>query len=152
MTQPKIRPDWAERLREERLAHGWTQEDVVRAMRALAERPLPEDLLTTYKRYERGKHFPIAYAALLAAVFGTDTKALFGDRRPAQPVVVATAVASGGCVRCEGNRGGSLTSWGRGQLAAGAVGVAALVCVGLAVVRLSRRGCRSTALPLRRRR
>ena len=58
----------------------------MRAMRALAGRPLPEDLLTTYKRYERGRHFPATYASLLAAVFGTDTELLFGSRDPTRQV------------------------------------------------------------------
>lgn len=62
----------------------------MRAMRALAERPLPEDLLTTYKRYERGKNFPTTYATLLAAVFSTDTESLFGNRSRAPQVVRST--------------------------------------------------------------
>ena len=90
MNQPRIRPEWADRLRQERGARDWTQEDVVRAMRALAEHPLPEDLLTTYKRYERGKHYPTTYASLLAAVFGTDTTSLFGRRRPARQAPAST--------------------------------------------------------------
>ena len=61
----------------------------MRAMRALFERPLPEDLLTTYKRYERGKHFSTTYASLLAAVFGTDTESLLGRRRPERRVFAA---------------------------------------------------------------
>lgn len=78
------RPEWATRLRQERKVRHWTQEDVVRAMRAVADRPLPEDLLTSYKRYERGRHFPTTYTTLLAVVFGTDVASLFGCHRPTQ--------------------------------------------------------------------
>lgn len=56
-------------------------------MRSTAHGPLPEDLLTTYKRYERGRHFPTHYAPLLAAVFGTDADSLFGSRHPTRPPV-----------------------------------------------------------------
>ena len=72
------------------MARGWTQDDMVRAMRAVAGRQLPDDLLTTYKRYERGRHFPATYMSLLAAVFGTDTESLFGNQRPARQVIVST--------------------------------------------------------------
>lgn len=74
------RPEWAVRLRRAREERNWTQESVVRAMRTVADGPLPEDLLTTYKRYERGRHFPTTYAPLLAAVYGTDVDSLFGPR------------------------------------------------------------------------
>ena len=80
MVRPDDRPEWAVRLRRAREDRKWTQEDVVRAMRTVADGPLPEDLLTTYKRYERGKHFPTTYAPLLAAVYRTDVDALFGRR------------------------------------------------------------------------
>lgn len=80
MVRPGDRPEWAVRLRRAREERNWTQEDVVRAMRSVAGGPLPEDLLTTYKRYERGKHFPTTYAPLLAAVYGTRVDALFGRR------------------------------------------------------------------------
>lgn len=66
-------------------ARGWTQEDVVRAMRTAARRPLPDDLLTTYERYQRGRHFPAVYAPLLAEVYGTSVESLFGGRSGRSP-------------------------------------------------------------------
>lgn len=83
------RPEWADRLRRERTARNWSQEHVVRAMRTIADRPLPEDLLNSYKRYERGKHFPVSYTLLLAAVFDTDTDTLFGSRPTRPPIAPA---------------------------------------------------------------
>jgi transcriptional regulator with XRE-family HTH domain len=82
MSTTDSRPEWAERLRREREERGWTQEDVVHAMRNFADGPLPDDLLNSYKRYERGKHFPSSYTSLLAAVFGTVSESLFGSQRP----------------------------------------------------------------------
>jgi len=57
------RPEWADRLRREREARNWTQEDVVRAMRTAADRPLPEDLLTTYKRYAAARAHSVEAAS-----------------------------------------------------------------------------------------
>lgn len=76
------RPEWAERLRREREGRGWSQQDVVRAMRNYSDSPLPDDLLNSYKKWERGKHFPHSYTTLLAAVFGTVVESLFGSNRP----------------------------------------------------------------------
>lgn len=94
MNRPGGRPEWAIRLRQEREARDWTQEGVIRRMRSTADHPLPEDLLTTYKRYERGKHFPMSYAPLLATVFGMDVDTLFGSRRAVRPTITSATERS----------------------------------------------------------
>ncbi|UKD53658.1 XRE family transcriptional regulator [Amycolatopsis sp. FU40] len=75
------RPEWAERLLRERKTRGWSQADVVRAMRTFSEKPLPQGLLDQYKRWERGKHLPTnpEHRAILAAVYGTVSDSLFSD-------------------------------------------------------------------------
>ncbi len=83
------RPSWAQRLRRERDARGWSQRDTVRAMRAHADRPLPgEDaLLRTWKRWEAGRHVPDGfYQALIAKTLGTVTGALFPPERRVDPL------------------------------------------------------------------
>lgn len=77
------RPEWAERLLRERKTRGWSQADVVRAMRTFSDKPLPEGLLDQYKRWERGKHMPTnpEHRALLATVYGTVSDSLFSDGR-----------------------------------------------------------------------
>jgi transcriptional regulator with XRE-family HTH domain len=76
------RPEWAQRLRRERLARRWSQADAVRAMRTFSAAPLPDDLLGMWKRWERGRNKPDEfYRPLIAAVFGTVAEALFGERR-----------------------------------------------------------------------
>ena len=77
------RPDWAERMRRERTARGWSQSDAVHAMRTFSNVPLPEGLLDQWKRWERGRNKPDEfYRPLVAAVFGTVIESLFGSPRP----------------------------------------------------------------------
>ncbi|MFD0596173.1 XRE family transcriptional regulator [Catellatospora coxensis] len=74
------RPAWARRIRAERLAHGWSQNDAVRALQAHADKPLPESgsLLRNWKRWEAGDAEPDDfYKALVAKMFGTVTAAFF---------------------------------------------------------------------------
>jgi tetratricopeptide (TPR) repeat protein len=75
------RPAWAQRLKRERLARGWSQADAVRAMRTFSPKPLSNDLLDQWKRWERGRHKPTEHEHLIAAMFGTVTESLFGERR-----------------------------------------------------------------------
>lgn len=77
------RPEWAERLLRERKTRGWSQADVVRAMRTFSKKPLPDNMLDQYKRWERGRHKPThpEHRALLAAAYGTVSDSLFGDGR-----------------------------------------------------------------------
>lgn len=76
------RPEWAERLLRERTTRSWTQMDVIRAMRTYSDEFIPDSMLDQYKRWERGKHMPTdpRHRALLAAVFGTVSDSLFGER------------------------------------------------------------------------
>ena len=80
------RPAWAERLRTERLARGWSQADMVAAMRTFSKPPLPSSLLDQWKRWERGKIKPDEfYRPLIAATLGTVVDSLFGEPRPVRP-------------------------------------------------------------------
>lgn len=75
-------PEWADRLRRERQARGWTQADVVAALRTFADVPLPEGLLDQWKRWERGRNKPDEfYRPLIAATFGTVVESIFGQTR-----------------------------------------------------------------------
>jgi hypothetical protein len=74
------RPRWAQRLTAERTARGWSQADVVRAIRAHSQRALPDDksLLRNWKRWESGETIPDAtYQALIAAAYGTVAAAIW---------------------------------------------------------------------------
>lgn len=79
------RPAWARRMASERKARDWIQADAVRAMRAHAQRDgkeLPSDasLLREWKRWESGEVQPAKfYQPLIAAAFGTVTRALFPE-------------------------------------------------------------------------
>lgn len=79
------KPAWARRLINEREARDWTQADAVRALRAHAQRDqqaLPTDasLLREWKRWESGEVQPAKfYQPLIAAAFGTATRALFPE-------------------------------------------------------------------------
>jgi hypothetical protein len=75
------RPVWARRMRQERLARGWSQHDAVRALRAHAagtSLTSDENLLRNWKRWEAGRSKPGAFhQPLIARTFGTVTAALF---------------------------------------------------------------------------
>ena len=74
------RPAWATRIRDERVARGWSQPEAVRALRAHARRPLPgsASLLRNWKRWEAGDVAPDDfYKPLIAKMFGTVTSAFF---------------------------------------------------------------------------
>lgn len=74
------RPAWARRLRAEREARGWTQQDAVAALRAHAQGELAGDasLLRTWKSWEAGDHVPSGlYRPIIAGTFGTVTAAFF---------------------------------------------------------------------------
>src|SRR3954471_14458975 len=77
---PGGRPPWAERMRSERAARGWSQSDAVRALQAHAHMPLPApgSLLRNWKRWESGETEPDDfYKPLIAKTFGTVTAAFF---------------------------------------------------------------------------
>ncbi len=75
-------PAWADRLRRERQARGWSQADVVTAMRTFSEAPLPDGLKDQWKRWERGRNKPDEfYRPLIAATLGTVVESIFGENR-----------------------------------------------------------------------
>lgn len=84
LTRDDDRPAWAQRIRAERTAHGWSQADAVRALQANADVTLPEQssLVRNWKRWEAGDTEPDDfYKALIAKTFGTVTAAFFPRRR-----------------------------------------------------------------------
>jgi transcriptional regulator with XRE-family HTH domain len=77
------RPEWAQRLRRERLARRWSQADAVHAMRTFSAVPLPEGLLDQWKRWERGRNRPDEfYRPIIAAALGTVVESIFPSQRP----------------------------------------------------------------------
>jgi tetratricopeptide (TPR) repeat protein len=76
------RPLWAQRIKRERTARGWTQLDAVRAMQIHSEKPLGrESLLRNWKRWEAGEVEPDEFhKPLIAETFGTVTAAFFPRR------------------------------------------------------------------------
>jgi transcriptional regulator with XRE-family HTH domain len=75
------RKPWAQRIRTEREARGWSQQQAVDALRMTSSRVLPEDpsLLRTWKGWERGDHLPgVQYQKEIAATFGTVSATIFG--------------------------------------------------------------------------
>jgi hypothetical protein len=90
------RPAWARRMANERTARGWSQADVIRAMRAHSPKELPStpSLLRQYKRWEAGEVQPKEfYQPIIAATFGTVTHAIFpvAPRREKDADVLAIA-------------------------------------------------------------
>ncbi len=82
MTDELERPPWADRLRTERIARGWSQGDAVAAMRTFSDVPLPDGLLDQWKRWERGRNKPDEfYRPIIAATIGTVVESIFGDHR-----------------------------------------------------------------------
>lgn len=74
------RPSWAQRIVAEREARGWSQGDAIKALRAHATKPLPDDasMIRQWKRWESGETTPSDfYKPIIAATFGTVTHALF---------------------------------------------------------------------------
>jgi transcriptional regulator with XRE-family HTH domain len=72
------RPEWAKRLRRERIARNWSQADAVHAMRTFSAVPLPDGLLDQWKRWERGRNRPDEfYRPIIAAALGTVVESIF---------------------------------------------------------------------------
>jgi tetratricopeptide (TPR) repeat protein len=74
------RPVWAQRIRDERAARGWTQSDFISALRAHADRELPgqTSMERTVKKWESGGTCPDEfYRPLIAKTFGTVTAAIW---------------------------------------------------------------------------
>jgi transcriptional regulator with XRE-family HTH domain len=74
------RPAWARRITRERETRGWSQAEVITAMRMHSPKPLPDEasMLRQFKRWESGEHIPGEfYQPIIAAAFGTVTHAIF---------------------------------------------------------------------------
>jgi transcriptional regulator with XRE-family HTH domain len=90
------RPAWARRIREERAARGWSQSQLVAALRMHANKALPADptMLRRVKSWEAGEHQPDGYyRPLLAKTFGTVTAAIWPTGAGRQD---ATLIAASG--------------------------------------------------------
>lgn len=90
------RPAWASRIRAERAARGWAQEDAVRALRAHGDQQIPghQSVLRQWKRWEAGEVEPSGYyQTLIARTFGTATAVIFP---PAQGANDAELLAASG--------------------------------------------------------
>lgn len=92
------RPAWAQRIRSERDARGWSQANAVRALRAHATTELPSEssLLRRWKAWEAGDNTPDDfYQSLIAKTFGTVTRAFFpkpGRRDGASEIIAVTGM------------------------------------------------------------
>ncbi|MQB02275.1 MAG: XRE family transcriptional regulator [Actinobacteria bacterium] len=88
------RPAWAQRIRVERAARGWSQAQAVAALRAHADVELPgqDSMLRRWKSWEAGGNMPDDfYRPLIARTFGTVTGAFFADptRRDGNAEIIA---------------------------------------------------------------
>jgi hypothetical protein len=84
------RPQWARRIRNERIARGWSQPAAIEALRAHAPSKLPGNgsLLRNWKRWEAGDSEPDDfYKPLVAKTFGTVTAVLFPSPHHRDPDV-----------------------------------------------------------------
>jgi tetratricopeptide (TPR) repeat protein len=72
-------PQWARRIRSERLVRRWSYDDVVRALAAHSGGSLPDgDAVREWQRWEAGEELPgAAHRAVIARTFGTVTAAVF---------------------------------------------------------------------------
>jgi transcriptional regulator with XRE-family HTH domain len=85
LPEPDGRPTSARRIREERAARGWSQAQLVTALRAHSDAELPGEssLLRRVKSWEAGEHVPDGfYRPLIAKTFGTVVGAIWPQ--PAQ--------------------------------------------------------------------
>lgn len=91
-------PAWAQRIVSERNARGWSQKDAVNVLRSHSTEELVSDasLLRQWKRWESGESLPSEfYQPLLAATFGTVTRALFpvqGKRNGKEEITTYTGL------------------------------------------------------------
>lgn len=98
LAQNGDRPAWAERLRAERGARGWSQAAAVDALRVHAKGKAAgrETLIRNWKRWEAGTVMPDDfYRPLIAKTFGTVTAAFFPPERRSDPdseLVTATGM------------------------------------------------------------
>jgi transcriptional regulator with XRE-family HTH domain/tetratricopeptide (TPR) repeat protein len=89
------RPAWAVRIREEREARGWSQRQLVGAMRVHSDKELAGDdtLLRRVKSWEAGEHQPEPfYRRLIAKTFGTVTAAIWPEQRQDSGLIEASGM------------------------------------------------------------
>jgi hypothetical protein len=103
------RPDWARRIRAERLARGWSQAVAVEALRAHApSKGLPSNasLLRNWKRWEAGEVEPDDFCKpLIAVTFGTVTAVFFPPQAKRADADAVLLAESPGCAgRCRRSR------------------------------------------------
>lgn len=95
--EPDGRPSWVRRIREERAARGWSQAQLVTALRAHSDTELPSEssLLRRVKSWEAGEHVPDGfYRPLIAKTFGTVTAAIWPqDSQGESDIQLLTATA-----------------------------------------------------------
>lgn len=71
-------PEWAQRIRRERVARNWSHADCAAAMRTFSDVPLLPGLPDQWERWEHGRNKPDEfYRRLVAAVFGTVAQSIF---------------------------------------------------------------------------
>uniref|UniRef100_UPI003F492D7A hypothetical protein n=1 Tax=Promicromonospora sp. CA-289581 TaxID=3240013 RepID=UPI003F492D7A len=91
------RPHWAERIRRERQAHGWSQPAAVANLRAIYARETgkeavgPESLLRQWKAWEAGDNKPTHWAPYVAQVFGTVEAEMFPPDRAVDALLISEA-------------------------------------------------------------
>lgn len=92
------RPSWAQRIRDERAARGWTQVDLLSALRAHSQQELPgqASMLRQIKKWEAGGSKPDEfYRPLIAKTFGTVTAAIWpveGSRNANAELIATTGM------------------------------------------------------------
>ena len=94
MAEPDGRPAWTRRIREERAARGWSQSQLVAALRMHSDRELPADgtLLRRVKSWEAGEHEPDSfYRPLIAKTFGTVTAAIWPEHERQDTALIAAS-------------------------------------------------------------
>jgi transcriptional regulator with XRE-family HTH domain len=95
MSGQEGRPAWARRVREEREARGWSQSQLVAALRMHSDKELASDssMVRRVKSWEAGEHVPDEfYRPLIAAVFGTVAGAIWPEPDRAAGLVAATGM------------------------------------------------------------
>lgn len=91
------RPHWAERIRRERQAHGWSQPAAVANLRAIyahdtgKEATGPESLVRQWKAWEAGDNKPTHWAPYIARMFGTVEAEMFAPDRAVDALLISEA-------------------------------------------------------------
>lgn len=89
-------PEWARRLRNERLARGWGKREMARQLYNAAgiQGGNVTSLAKQVGWHETGDHFPTEWGRHYASVFETSERALFGGRGPGQALALVPLLAA----------------------------------------------------------